>query len=47
MYVSSGGSFEKLSLTDKGCAQEKSDPLKINSCYHFIKLFLFLRFKRN
>ncbi len=24
MYVASGGSFEKLTLTDKGCAQEKS-----------------------
>ena len=24
MYVNSGGSFEKLTLADKGCAQEKS-----------------------
>jgi len=28
MYVASGGSFEKLTLTDKGCAQEKSIHLK-------------------
>ena len=29
MYVASGGSFEKLTLTDKGCAQEKSTYLRI------------------
>ena len=25
MYVNSGGSFDKLTLTEKGCAQEKSN----------------------